>query len=414
MSTRVSFNCYTDVDVPPEYFDNASRLAWENITAASVANMTEDSVVFERVHSKQSQSYRRRLEVQYSTVVVLISDIMERYGYTNADKFARYVQESILNQYEQPSTVDDFVALAISRGSSTFTKDTYMNISTTRFNAFNATRVLTASPSSAPTQVEESLNGFQSFVNDDVLLPVVSIAILLLLLCLILKCYNISHKRQSKAIKRKLDESVDMDGASNSSSQYDDESSYDNSRSSTDHSSHEVERRIENMLFHSSSLDEERTPHKSEIELSSADMQRIYHAKVFGEDKFANQSGDWIEKFSSKHQRPYWKNTVTNKSTWKNPFKTPLSSKEKVRTSPNNLQGSFRTSTHEDVDLESGQAPYLHVERKDGKYFVDVDEPALARSVSCSPGKRQTSYSQFASEQDCRSKSSKELRQLIL
>jgi hypothetical protein len=29
---------------------------------------------------------------------------------------------------------------------------------------------------------------------------------------------------------------------------------------------------------------------------------------------------EWIEKYSVKKQKPYWKNLVTNKSTWRNPF----------------------------------------------------------------------------------------------
>jgi hypothetical protein len=32
-------------------------------------------------------------------------------------------------------------------------------------------------------------------------------------------------------------------------------------------------------------------------------------------------ASEWIEKFSDKYQRKYWKNTLTGESTWKDPFK---------------------------------------------------------------------------------------------
>jgi hypothetical protein len=38
---------------------------------------------------------------------------------------------------------------------------------------------------------------------------------------------------------------------------------------------------------------------------------------------------EWEEKFSSQHQKKYWKNKITGEKTWKNPLKKALATRSR-------------------------------------------------------------------------------------
>ena len=191
-------------NVSPDDFDAAAQEAWINVTAASVPSMPSESIKIISVEafnaSAVSQSERRKLiQENVSTVITMtVQDIMETYQYNDAAEFTEFLQTSILESYSKPETIAVFVDLAASKGSSTITQDTLdvMNVEGVTFTEPEVSRVLSGTPTSAPTTEEKPLSLFEKIMKDKIRFSFSIVGFVLLCLCVVWIIYR--HRRQKK------------------------------------------------------------------------------------------------------------------------------------------------------------------------------------------------------------------------
>ena len=127
-----------------------------------------------------------------------VQDIMETYQYNDAAEFTEFLQTSILESYSKPETIAVFVDLAASKGSSTITQDTLdvMNVEGVTFTEPEVSRVLSGTPTSAPTTEEKPLSLFEKIMKDKIRFSFSIVGFVLLCLCVVWIIYR--HRRQKK------------------------------------------------------------------------------------------------------------------------------------------------------------------------------------------------------------------------
>jgi len=348
VSTSVEFNCSTSVDVSPEYFDSAAREAWINVTAGA-AKMPQENIQILSVvsNSNESSTRRRRLDSDSSIILMSIRDAIESYGVNDPDLFATLIQDRISDAYADPSTVLRFLHVAVSKGTQNFTTNTSMDISDISYSPIVITAVLTGTPSLTPTVGSTLASKENSIISSAIANEesiFVTAAILVVFFIGVFCCYRFSKNKANMMKSTELsweystrDEETGWYSSSSDESgeEYDDNSYDDYEHDSADYDgdydgeekneeekdgyiqrydSPLMARRPEASFKHHMEQDEPAEQSKKDLPEMNSD---IFAA---GPSPSSAETSDWVERFSETKKLPYWKNSKTKQTTWKNPF----------------------------------------------------------------------------------------------
>jgi len=317
----VEFNCSATVGVSPDKFDAAAREAWINVTASAVESMSPESITILSVtNSTFNESLpagnvrRRRLASEPSSdIVMAVSDTMESYGFSDADEFVNHVQTSIVDTYADPGTVVKFVKLAVAKGATRLTNTTTISIDNVAFTPYTTVRVLSGTPTTMPSAIPTSmavLRGEDTALSTEETIYV-TLSVLFFALIVVLLLY-FCHFRKSN-------NNYNESNWTNAAAAEEEEEDVEEDEANLGFG---VQKDLDNdeiMLMMEHGRSRQRPKLKAKPQSRASQKYSI--------DK---DSSEWIEKFSERKQKPYWVNSASGESTWKNPVKE-LNVKDKYK-----------------------------------------------------------------------------------
>jgi hypothetical protein len=336
VATVVEFEFSTTVDVSPDSFDEAAREAWINITASSIENMSPDSIKIISVmnytdNSTTSNLRHRRLNSQpISEIVMSVSNIMESFGYNDADQFTSDVQTQIGAKYANPTTANDFIKLAVSKGTKKISSGSVLTIGAVKFAPTVVIRVLTGAPTSTPSSNPTSLaikSGAGGALLSTQEAIYVSVSVVIFVLLILFLCYFFLFRRKNDLHNEKEWRNVTSDEEENLGIvlESDDDDGYYTKKED------DVSRR--GTLVR-------KLPANETSARSKKYSRRQQPSPLADHD----MDDEWIEKYSERKSKPYWVNSVTGYSTWKNPVEKKDGNKKYKET------GQARPPTQQDTD----------------------------------------------------------------